>query len=99
MDTTESESPVAPIADRRVSSLIADSVVLIGSGCTTPNRGYRPRNRYRRRGRAPFFRPGPDLAAAAFLAAGPHRGIPRRRRAPPGHHPRPWARPAPGGPR
>src|SRR5437764_5455582 len=45
MDTTGSESPVAPIADRRMSSLIADSVVLIGSGCTTPNRGYRRRNR------------------------------------------------------
>src|SRR5213595_794356 len=42
MDTTGSESPIAV---RRRSSLIGDSVVLIRSGCTTPNRGYRPRNR------------------------------------------------------
>src|SRR5438552_1770092 len=44
IDTSGSESPAAPIARRRRSSLITDSVVLTGSVCTTPNRGFRREN-------------------------------------------------------
>src|SRR5207237_218359 len=45
IDANASESPVIPIARRRMSALMVDSVVLTVSGCTTPNRGYRPESR------------------------------------------------------